>query len=619
MASVSSLGVGSGLDLQSLVDGLVSSERQLRLGGLASQEASAVGRISAYGILKSSVSLFNDALSSLGNVSTFQARDVTSSDEESITISAAVNAGLGSYSVEVIEAGEAQSLVGSGFVDVTNTAISTPDTAIGGGTLTIQQGGDASFAVTINSAASSLNDIVTAINEAEGNNGVEAAIINADSGPVLVINATAVGSDNQITITVDDIDTNDTDTQGLSQLTFDALDISGSNLAQATAAVDAQITVNGQTATSTDGNTFGDVISGVTITALQETTAAVTIAIAQNTQKATNAVNEFIDNFNALTTSVNDLGRGGSEDGASAGVLVGDSVLRNLSSQLRRTIFTAVDETQPEGIRTLSDLGISVDREGQLTLDNSKLNDLLLSNFNDVARLLAADGDAIAQNQQLNSIDFDAVSTAVGEGQLAISVGESSFNVDISVGAGNNTLQGIRDAINSATDNAGVTASVILVDDGAGGTNAQLILTADEAGSESTITVAVTDNDGNDTDLAGLSQLATENLSETTSATLDAAEGVIVRLQSVIAGFLGGSGEKGIIDARTDGLSQDVERIGDERVIQEARLLSYQERLTSQYASLDLLVANLQSSGSFLLSQLSSISQISNSRNSNNN
>lgn len=619
MASVSSLGVGSGLDLQSLVDGLVSSERQLRLGGLDVQEAIATERISAYGLLTSAVSVFNTSLTSLGNVSTFQARNATSSDDEAFTVSAALNAGVGSYAVEVIEAGQAQSLTGSSFVDVTNTAITSGDIGIGGGTLTIQQGSNTAFNVTIDSTASSLNDIAAAINDAAGNTGVEATLINADSGPVLVINASQSGKDNEITITVDDIDGDDSNSQGLSQLTFDVNDIPGSNLSQSVEALNAQITVNGQTITSTSGNTFADVVTGVTITALSETTAAGTATVSKNTSQATSAVNDFIESYNELINSIADLGRGASEEGASAGALVGDSVLRTLSAQLRRTIFTSVTLTQPVGVRTLSDLGISVDREGLLSLNSETFNGLLDTNFEDVARLLAADGNAIAQNQQLQSISFDTVSTAVGEGQLAISVGEDSFTVDISVGAGNNTVQGIRDAINAAVDNTGVTASIILVDDGGGGTDAQLILTADSAGENSAISVAVTDNDANNTDLTGLSQLASENLVELTAAELDAPEGVIIRLQAVVEGFLGGNGQQGIIDVRTEGLNSDIERINDERLQQEARLLTFQDRLTAQFASLDLLVANLQSNGNFLLSQLNSISQISSSRNNNDN
>ena len=601
MASVSSLGVGSGLDLQTLVDGLVASEQQLRFGRLDTQEAIATERISAYGLLKSSVSLFNGSLSSIGNIRTFQARTASSSDEDAFTVSAAVNAGLGNYSIEVLEAGETQSLTGSNFVDITNTAISSADSIIGGGTLIIQQGSQPSFSVAIDSANSSLNDIAAAINESVANTGVEASVINADSGPVLVINAADTGSDNEISISVNDIDTNHTDAQGLSQLTFDVGDIAGSNLTQATAAVDAQITVNGQTITSTSGRTFDEVVTGVSITAITETVSAGTVSVSKNTQQAVTAVNEFIENFNALTNSIDDLGRGGSEDENSAGVLVGDSVLRTLDAQLRRTIFTAVDDTQPEGVRTLSDIGISIDRDGLLSLNSAKLNALLDSNFDDVARLLAADGNPVAQNSQFESVSYDTVNTDVGEGDLDIGVGEERFTVSISALEGNNTLIGVRDLINNASDNPGVTASLVLVDDGAGGTDAKMILIADEAGPDSVISLL----DGN------------EFFTEITVAELDVPEGVITRLQSVVEGFLGGSGQQGIIDARTEGLSQDVERIGNERLVQEQRLTAFQDRLVAQFAALDLLVANLQSNGNFLLSQLNSISQISSNNNRN--
>lgn len=615
MASITSLGAGSGIDLQSLVEGLVAAERQARLGGLDTREAIATERISAYGLLKSSVALFDTALDNLGSISTFRARSASSSNEEAFTVSAAENAGLGSYSIEVLAEGDAQTLTGAGLVDVTNTAITSADTAIGGGTLTIQQGGQPSFAVEISSVASSLNDIAEAINTAQGNTGVQATVINADSGPVLVINAADAGTDNEITILVDDIDGNDTDALGLSQLTFDPLDIPGSNLNQQTAAADAQISVNGLTVTSTSGNTFTDVISGVTITALAQTTETETATISKDTQAATDAVEEFVESFNALADSIDELGRAGTEEGGGAGVLVGDSVLRSLSAQLRRTIFTAVDETQPVGVQTLSDIGLSITREGTISLDSSKFSDLLESNFDDVARLLAADGDPIAQNNEFRSINFATPATAVGDGQLTITVGEDSFIVDILPGS--NTLTDVRNAINSAPDNAGVSASIILVDDGGGGTEAQLILTADVAGT--TISVAVDDNDGNDTDLAGLSQLASENLIEVTSTELDAPAGIIVRLQEVVSGYLGGSGEQGIIDARTQGLNRDIDRIDDQRLTQELRLERYEARLVQQFSALDLLVANLQSSGDFLLSQLNAASAITLNRNFGNN
>lgn len=604
MASISSLGVGSGLDLQTLVDGLVAAERDVRLGRLATREAIATERISAYGLLKSSVSLFNGALSTLSDIGTFQARSSSNSNEEAFSISVDANASLGSYQVEVVNAGAAQVLSGSSFVDVTGTAITSADTAIGGGSLSIQQGGQPSFAVVISSASSSLNDIAAAINEAEGNTGVQAAVINADSGPVLVINATETGLDNEIVISVDDIAGDDTDALGLSQLSFNVSDPSVSNLVQTTGADNAAITVNGLAVTSASGQTFADVVSGVSITTIAATTEAGTISVSQNTQQAVDAVSEFVEAFNGLSQSLTDLGRAGGEGGESSGALVGDSLVRNLTSQLRRTIFSSIDETQPEGVQTLSDIGLSISRDGELSLDGTKFNSLLASNFDDVARLLAANGDPIDQNQQFRTADFDTFTTAVGEGSLDITVGEDSFSIAISAGAGNNTVQGIRDAINAATDNAGVAASIVLVDDGAGGTNAQLLLTSALSGAAGELTVAVTDNDGNDTDALGLSQLAGLNLSEIVSTTLDAPLGVIGRLESLVAGYLGGNGETGIIDSRTTVLNSDIDRVSNEREVAIRRLLSFEDRLKAQFSSLDLLVSNLQSNGQFLLSQL---------------
>ena len=302
-----------------------------------------------------------------------------------------------------------------------------------------------------------------------------------------------------------------------------------------------------------------------------------------------------------MVDSINELGRAGTESGVSSGALVGDSVLRNLNSQIRRTLFESIDDTQPEGARTLSDIGIRVDRDGKLSVDSSQLSDLLETNFDDVARLLAADGEPINQNQQFQSTAFANVSSVVTDSEFSIGDGENSFIVAISAGAGNNTLQAVRDAINNAGDNFGVTASIVLEDDGLGGTQARLLLTADTEGASLDITVT-------DTATSNAISFFTENV----AATLDAPEGIVARIKNVITGFLGGGGEQGIIDARTQGLNRDVERINDERDRQLRLLDDFAARLTRQYASLDLLVANLQSSGDFLLSQLSSISQISN-------
>ncbi|MFI9653574.1 flagellar filament capping protein FliD [Guyparkeria sp. GHLCS8-2] len=131
--------------------------------------------------------------------------------------------------------------------------------------------------------------------------------------------------------------------------------------------------------------------------------------------------------------------------------------------------------------------------------------------------------ERLAQGQKLRSGDFADADTAVGTGTLTIGTGGNSF--DIAVDAGNNTLAGIRDAINASPDNTGVTATTVNVDDGAGGTVSRLILTSDETGKANEITVSTVDDDGNNIDAAGLSQLASGNLTQ-----LQAAEDSLIRI-----------------------------------------------------------------------------------------
>ncbi|MBT8150308.1 MAG: flagellar filament capping protein FliD, partial [Gammaproteobacteria bacterium] len=411
MGSISSLGVGSGIDLQSLVDGLVSAERSVAEAGLNRREVQAAERLSAFGLIKSAVSEFNGALTSLGDIATFQKRTVDTGDSSEVAVSASSDAALGSFTVDVLNTGAAQLLVGSGLVDSNGAALSNTSTNIGGGTLTIGQGTQPSFIVQIDASASSLNDIADAINSADANSGVQASVVNSDAGPSIVLSANDVGVDNEIYVTVSDLDGNDTNAQGLSQLTFDVANIPGSNLTQQTAAANAQINVNGLLVTSTDSNQFSDAIEGITITANEVTSSSVSVSIGNDTSQATEALSTFVDEFNKLVDIIKEVTQVSvGEDAVSSGVLVGDSLVRSIESQLRRTIFTEFKDGQPLGVRNFSDIGVRFEEGGKLSLDTAVLQEKFDGNFDEVARLLAgAEGvDAVTTSTtettyQLNS------------------------------------------------------------------------------------------------------------------------------------------------------------------------------------------------------------------------
>lgn len=478
MTNISSLGVGSGLELQKLLNTLVANERQRYTGPLDNQKSTATEKISAYGLLKSSASLFNTSMSDLAKADSVNSRKAVSSNPSAFAVAASAMANAAKLSVEVNSIGQRQSLQTSTLVDVTNTLLDDTSTALGSGALTISSQQGDQFVVNIDTNKSSLADIAAAINSASDNFGVEATIVNADNGPVLVLNAADTGTGHQMTITVNDDDGHNTDATGLSQLAFDANDSAPSSLQQHLAAEDAVIVVNGQQISSSSGALFTDVVEGVSITALSMTTSAGVATVSDDTQSIVDNLNDFVKAFNALDKIINDLGNAG-VDSDNAGLLVGDSLLRSLSGQLRSAIFTQ-HKALPAGVQTLSDIGIRFDREGNLSLDETKLDSLLETDFDAVIQLLTADNVSPNPSQQ----------------------------------------------------------------------------------------------------------------------------GVFVALQEVMAGFLGGNGEQGMIDTKTSGLTTELGRIEDRREVQEGRLLSYEENLKVRFSALDLMVSNLNSQGEFLLDQL---------------
>ncbi len=604
MVSVSSLGVGSGIDLQSLVDGLVASEANLRLGSLDVKEGAANERLSAYGVLRSSLSEFESSVQSLANLSTFQKRNVSVSNSDALSISASSNSPLGTFAVEVTQLGQNQQLTAAGLVDVTGAAINGSDVNIGGGTLTLQQSGKAAFSLSIDPSASSLEEIASAINSATDNTGISASAITGDAGTVLVLSADQSGSGNTITVTVDDIDGDDSNALGLSQLAYDTGNAITPVFTETQGALDSIITVSGQTITSTSGNTFNDVLTGVSITALEVTTQAESFTISKNLNDASEAVAGFVEAYNTLAESISSLGSAG-VDGVGGGALVGDSVLRGINSQLRQAIFTQFTVESTSSVRALSDIGIGFTREGNLELDSSALSSQLNENFEEVVALLTASGDTVALSKTYNSSAFADLASQPGDITLAFDDGEDSFSVDVN----GLDLIATRDAINNAVDNIGVTASVVVEDNGAGGTQARLIVSADQPGSDFSIE-ATNNADSSVVSLFTQSQ-GTQRIE---------ALGALANIENIIDTYLEGStstSATGILGAKIDGVNAEIERIGDERILQTRRLEDYEARLTAQYAALDLLVANLNSNGDFLISQLNSISQISNNSNSN--
>lgn len=372
--SISSPGIGSGLDINSMITQLVAAEGSASANRLNLREAEYQADISAFGSLKGALSLFQTAVKNLQQASDFQVRSATSSSADVFTATADETADVSQYGIEVVQLAQAHKLI-------TTDGYAETDT-VGGGVLTLTQGTE-SFALTI-SATDTLTDIRDAINSASNNTGVAASIINVDNGAggteqKLIFTATSTGLDNAISITVDDDDLNDTDALGLSRLV-------NANLDEPAVALDGQIRVDNQLVSS-NNNTFVGVIDGITISA-KSVGAGETLAISQDKVSVTAKINVFIANYNGLVDTFNALG---SYDATTetGGILIGDATLRGVQNSIRREISSSISGLTGS-FSTLAELGITTDDKGKLSVDNDRLNNALDSNFDEVGVLFAA-------------------------------------------------------------------------------------------------------------------------------------------------------------------------------------------------------------------------------------
>lgn len=353
--SISSLGIGSGLDLESLVGDLVNAEIAPQAQQLNRKEASLQTEISALGTLKSALDSLRTVLEDFEDVDALLKRRVRSGNEELFTVTGTETATPSSYEVEVQQLAEAQRLRSDAFAD--------ENTAIGTGTLTFQVG-EQSLALELTEENNTLAQIRDAINDAEDNPGVRATIVNGDDGAFLLLSAEETGTENTISVSAS------ADSVGLEGLTFDPEDTAGSGFTEENAAEDSIVVIDGVTITSSS-NAISSAIDGITIdlvSAEPGTTASLDVEIDESAVKS--RIDKFVSSYNALITTLNALTAYDAETDV-AGPLVGDSTVRILEDQLRGILGNPISGLEGS-FDTLSDIGITLDfATGTLLKDQS--------------------------------------------------------------------------------------------------------------------------------------------------------------------------------------------------------------------------------------------------------
>jgi len=374
MASITSLGAGSGIFSSDLVDQLLNAERKPTEVRLDQRQQRTESKISAYGAIRSALEALRSPMEALSSAEGLKAFTANTSNEDVTGVSIdASSASKGSYSLNVTSLAQSQSLASGSFADRDSTTVGT-------GTLSFTVGGNTTD-ITVDSSNNTLEGLAASINEA--NAGVTAGVVDTGSGFRLVMTSEESGLDNAVQVSVTDDDGNNSDTSGLSQFVFDG---TTSNLEETVAAKNAELEVNG-IAISRSSNSVEGVIDGVTFDL--KSTGTSTITVNQDADAVAGRVQDFVDKFNALQDVIEKVSGYNVESGQAA-VLTGDSAIRSVQGELRRMLTTIPSGLEDSPVRMMADVGISTDPStGKLEFDQDVFKEQLAENPDAVTALFA--------------------------------------------------------------------------------------------------------------------------------------------------------------------------------------------------------------------------------------
>ncbi len=371
MPTTTSLGVGAGLDLQSMLTKLMDAERA-PLRALDSKIAATNTKISLYGTLKSKLDTFKSAAETLQFPSRLSAITASSSDTTVLGASAVFTATAGTYELEVTQLASAQKNVSMGYV---------AGTTFSGGDINFTVAGVAAPTITVAPGSYTLDEISTQINDAEV--GVTATVVNTgDGGQRLILRSDETGAANDFSLT-------------------SSLTASGSQPSLAsfdpdplmnTVAKDATMKLDGIDISSST-NQFTETVVGLTFTAVKLGNA--TVSVQNDSSKISAAVKAFVDSYNDVASTI----KNNSNYNAStkiAQAFNGDATARSIMETLGSVRNTEPAELSAATFKSLSELGVTITQTGSLSLDSAALDSAISTSSTEVIKTLSAYGAAFS-------------------------------------------------------------------------------------------------------------------------------------------------------------------------------------------------------------------------------
>lgn len=638
MGGVSSLGAGSGMLTNDLLDDIVASQQQPVEQRLGIEQQETEAKLSAFGQFRSAVNGLKEPADALKEPDALRSfKGESSSDAVSVSVDDA-EAEKGNYSVDVKQTAEAQALSTQTYADRDSTAVGTGD-------LTFNVG-DKTETITLDESNNSLNGLASEINDSDM--GVNASILNTGDGYQMVLNAEETGVDNAMNITADG-------DEDLNAFNFNENE---KNLTENRAARDAKVDISGVEVTRSS-NTIDGVIDGVTLDVNSETSGTAEVGVSQDIEGPTEKVQALVDGFNQVQGTADEL-TSFDQESEEGSILTGDSTIRNTMNQLRREFSEIVPGLEDASVRSLADVGISTDfNSGQLQFDSAKFQEKLEENPDDVTALFSNQGRTSDGQTEFErstdstrpgeyDVNVDSVATrgsftgdAMAGGDITIDDSNNTFSLKLNGGneaqltlsdgtySKEELLEEVRTQVddNSTIQSGEDSLEVDLT------SNDELEFTSSEYGSGSSVEIT----EGNDT----LGLTAGEGTEGTdVEGTIDGrqaegdgqvlflgddqgdASGIQVRVRGGETGDRGSvsyiegvgnniaeridrlDGSNGALSSREESFQNDLDGIEEEREDLNDRISSLRERLTSQFSAADERISQFQETGNYLQQQL---------------
>lgn len=340
---ITAAGVGSGIDIESILSQLGDLERQ-PVNVLNRKRAALDVELSAYGTVKGALSNLKTSAEVLGSTQNFGAFVASSSDEDVFTAEANGGDIAVRHEIEVLSLATNHRLASQAYAS--ESSIVDPGTLRFGS-------GDNNFDIQIG-PTTSLRALRDAINDSLDNTTVSASIVNVDGGSRLILTAKESGTAGAINVSRPNV--------------FPMPD-SPSGFSEVSPATDASLIVHGFTVTSSS-NSISDVIDGVTLN-LKGVGKSV-VSTERDTESLRSSLDDFVTKYNAMTDTLNRVGQAD---------LQGDQLPRGIDSRMRNAFFQSIDLGNGDSTSAL-DMGFTFDRFGKLSISESKYNAALEAGVN---------------------------------------------------------------------------------------------------------------------------------------------------------------------------------------------------------------------------------------------